>query len=386
MEVAVAAVVVEVVAVVAAHEERVGEVVVKDRFGLGWRPELALDMLRHAGDVEILEFIAEEWFTAPPARLATLTAWCRERPCHLHGTSLGLASAVPVAQERLLAWKNLVHATQPAFWSEHLAFVRGGGIELGHLAAPPRTTATIAGALANIQAMKNVVGSLPLLENVATLMVPPGSVIDEPTWLCGIIENSGAGMLLDLHNWHANAVNQGWDATAALDRLPLERVVAVHLAGGRRWRGRLLDDHLHPVPEAVFDLLEGVAARVPGPLDVLIERDGAFPAFAELLDELAHARASVAAGRARRVAMAARTPALRQATAVAVASETSGDKMEEFLARLYTDATLRTAFYADPHGCARAAGLPSAVGEQLHHLDREGLILVADSLGAKRRR
>ena len=384
MAVAVAVVVAVVAVAVVVHDklavELATETAVKDRFGLGWRPELALDMLRHGGDVEILEFIAEDWFAAPPARLATLTAWCRERPCHVHGTSLGLASAVPVAQERLLAWKNLVDATRPAFWSEHLAFVRGGGIELGHLAAPPRTPATIAGSLANLQRMKNVVGTLPLLENVATLMVPPGSNLDESTWLCSIVENSGAGMLLDLHNLYANAVNQGWDALAALDRLPLERVVAVHLAGGRRWRGRVLDDHLHPVPEAVFGLLEAVAARTPGPLDVLIERDGAFPDFAELLDELAHARVRVAAGRARRCELAARTPAL-QASVTA-----GGGEVEAFLARLYTDPALRATFIADPQAMARSAGVFSALGEKLHHLDREGLVLVADSLAAKRQR
>ena len=67
--------------------------------------------------------------------------------------------------------------------------------------------------------------------------------------------------------------------------------LTVHLAGGRRWRGRVLDDHLHPVPDAVFALLEELAARAPGPLDVIIERDGSFPPFAELLAELDRARA-----------------------------------------------------------------------------------------------
>ncbi len=353
-----------------------------DRFGLGWRPELALDLLRHGDQVEILEFIAEDWFTAPPARLDTLAAWCRERPCHLHGTSLGLASTVPVADERLLTWRRLIAAVNPCCWSEHLAFVRGGGIELGHLAAPPRNHATLAGTLANLERIRDVVGSLPHLENVATLMVPIGSDRDEPAWLTGIIEASGAGLLLDLHNLYANAINQGWDPLAALDRLPLAQVVAVHLAGGRQWRGRILDDHLHPVPDAVFSLLEELAARAPGSLDVLIERDGSFPPFAELLIELARARASVAAGRTRQQHMArattTRSDPLRDAT-----PDARGGSIESFLARLYTDPLLRARFAADPPAVATAAGLPPGAVPLLAELDRDGLMLVADSLAAK---
>ena len=37
--------------------------------------------------------------------------------------------------------------------------------------------------------------------------------------------------------------------------------------------GRLLDDHLHDVPNEVFVLLEAVAERATQPLTVILERD-----------------------------------------------------------------------------------------------------------------
>jgi len=43
---------------------------------------------------------------------------------------------------RLDKMARLVEQVRPQFWSEHLAFVRGGGIEIGHLAAPPRIADT----------------------------------------------------------------------------------------------------------------------------------------------------------------------------------------------------------------------------------------------------
>ncbi len=91
----------------------------------------------------------------------------------------------------------------------------------------------------------------------------------------------------------------------------MRRVKAVHLAGGRSvgipgkpGEHRLLDDHVHPVPEAVFSLLERLGELAPHPLTVILERDGAYPPFEELLDELSRARTSLAAGRARREAAA----------------------------------------------------------------------------------
>jgi uncharacterized protein len=180
--------------------------------------------------------------------------------------------------------------------------VRGGGIEIGHLAAPPRTEATIEGALANLARAKQIAGVAPHVENVATLIEPPGSDRDEAVWLSAIIRNSESDLLLDLHNLHANAVNFSFDARDFISRIPLERVATMHLAGGK-WIGqrdaqRLLDDHLHDVPDPVYELLEAVAARARQPLTVILERDGNFPSIESLLAQLERARQAVARGRA----------------------------------------------------------------------------------------
>jgi len=270
-----------------------------DRFGLGWRPALAVDLYRCLDRIDVLEFIVDDWLDAGAQERASLRSWCRKRPTHLHGVGLGLASTVPVDPARLEKLARLVAAMEPEQWSEHLSFVRAGGHEIGHLAAPPRSPASVAGACANIERATTIIGRTPLMENIATLIDPPGSTLDECAWITAIIRSSGAGFLIDLHNLHANAVNFGYDARAALDALPLEHAVAVHLSGGR-WIGRVLDDHLHDPPDAVYDLLGAVAERCPGPLDVIIERDGNYPAIEVLCDQFDRARACVAAGRQRR--------------------------------------------------------------------------------------
>ena len=206
---------------------------------------------------------------------------------------------------RLDQFARLVDCVQPECWSEHLAFVRAGGIELGHLAAPARTEATIDATASNLHRAARAVGSFPAVENVATIIDPPGSELDEQAWLSRLLATSSADLLLDLHNLYANALNFGFDAAEVVKALPPKRIRCVHLAGGTNvlassGEERWLDDHLHDVPDPVYRLLEIVGECVPHPIDVVLERDGAFPPFPQLLAQLDRARVALRAGRTRR--------------------------------------------------------------------------------------
>jgi uncharacterized protein (UPF0276 family) len=275
--------------------------VVRDRFGLGWRPDLAAGILSNLDRIDIVEVIADDFFRAPRRERRALRTLAAQTPVTHHGVSLGLSSSAPVETKRLDQMARLCEEVAPVSWSEHLAFVRGGGIEIGHLAAPPRSLATIDGALANLARAQRIVGVAPQVENVATLIDPPGSDRDEASWVAEIVRNSQSDLLLDLHNLHANALNFNFDPLDFISRIPAERIRAIHLAGGK-WIGRpgarrLLDDHRHDVPDPVYDLLAEIGARAPHPLTVILERDGNFPPIEWLIDQLEQARRAVARGR-----------------------------------------------------------------------------------------
>lgn len=295
---------------------------------------------------------------------------------------------------------RLVGELEPAFWSEHLAFVRAGGRELGHLAAPPRTERAVEGARRNIERAARCVGAPPLLENIATLIEPPGSTLDEASWVSNVLRETGCRLLLDLNNLHSNAHNFGFDALGFLDTIPLERVHAVHLAGGRWVRAtsgerRLLDDHLHDVPDAVYCLLTELARRAPQPLTVLLERDGDYPAFDQLLAELAQARRALAEGRRHplprpSVDTQARDTAAGDTAALGLpssgpAAPHAPAALQAFLAQLYMDAAARERFLADPRREAQRCRLDTAAVDALARIDRSGLELAARSFDIKRR-
>jgi uncharacterized protein (UPF0276 family) len=276
-----------------------------DRVGLGWRDELAAGIISHLDQIDIIEVIAENLFHARKDKLQAMRRLGETVPITLHGVAMGLASTIPVEIKRVEKMARLVDAIKPQSWSEHLSFVRAGGIEIGHLAAPPRTEQTVAGAIGNITTAARIVGSKPQLENIATLIDPPASTMDEAQWVTRIVDSADCDLLLDLHNLYANACNFGRDPADLLLSFPLHRVRSVHISGGH-WipepsseppRMRLLDDHVHDAPPEVFDLLTLLAQHAPQALTVILERDGHYPQFDAILTQLDAARTALARGR-----------------------------------------------------------------------------------------
>src|SRR6185312_17507457 len=106
-----------------------------------------------------------------------------------------------------------------------------------------------------------------------------------------ILARTGALLLLDVANVYANARNRGTDPLDLLDRIPLDRVAYVHVAGGAEHQGLYHDTHTDAVPPPVLDLVAALCARHLPPA-LILERDGDYPpapALAADLDAIAQA-------------------------------------------------------------------------------------------------
>jgi uncharacterized protein len=265
--------------------------------GVGWRPELALAIDRRPG-LGFVEVIAEDFFGGP---LPPAVERLRERGVAVvpHGIGLSLGGAAPPDPDRLAALAALARRVQAPLVSEHLAFVRAGGVESGHLLPLPRTREALDVAVANVRAAREALPVPLALENVACLFEWPGAEMDEATFLAEVLERADVLLLLDVENVYANCRNHRADAGAFLDRLPLDRLAYVHVAGGAERDGLYHDTHTYPVPAAVLDLLEELSARADLP-GTLLERDDRFPEDAELYTELDAIAAAVRRGAARR--------------------------------------------------------------------------------------
>src|SRR5207244_12347192 len=99
------------------------------------------------------------------------------------------------------------------------------------------------------------------LEPIAALFDWPDEELSEADFLTEILDRTGALLLLDVANVYANARNRGEDPYALLDKLPLDRVAYVHVAGGAEHQGLYHDTHTDAVPPEVLTLVTELCAR-----------------------------------------------------------------------------------------------------------------------------
>jgi uncharacterized protein len=206
-----------------------------------------------------------------------------------HGVRLSLGGAEPLDPVRVTHLAACAAALDAPLVSEHVAFVRAGGRESGHLLPLPRSRAALDVLTAHVRQVQAELDVPLALEPIAALFDWPDDQYTEGEFLTALLERTGAMLLLDVANVYANAVNRGTDPEALFDAIPLERVAYVHVAGGAEHAadpGVYHDTHADPVPPAVLTLLERLSERLDDAPAVMLERDGRYPPAAALHAEL----------------------------------------------------------------------------------------------------
>ena len=148
--------------------------------GLGWRPEIAADLLVDRGAVDFVEVIAEACFV-PSAQRREAVALAEAWPVIPHGVKLSLGSAEGVDEDRARRLGALAVALRAPMITEHVALTSAGGCDIGHLTQLPRTREAVRVVARNVARARRHLPDVPLvLENVAwTLRWPDDAMREE---------------------------------------------------------------------------------------------------------------------------------------------------------------------------------------------------------------
>ena len=204
-------------------------------------------------------------FTDIPSWVAMLEA--SGLPMVSHHIGLSIASAISTDRAyvaQMAAWAR----RWGAHWlSEHLAFVaiaEGHGASAAGLALTgPFDRDVLELAVERARYVIERTKAPFLLENSPYYVTFDDGDMTEAEFLNRFCAESGAGLLLDLHNLYCNTVNFGFSGHRFLDELDLAAVVEVHIANGSELGGMYADSHSGVPPEPVWDLLEDLVERAP---------------------------------------------------------------------------------------------------------------------------
>jgi len=262
--------------------------------GLAYRYILQEGILKHLDEIDLLELPTEDYVvrrrrldTDPDESL--LHEITSEIPSVAHGISLSIGSVEPLDQNYLEETKRVMQRHHIEVFSEHLAFHRMDGNDLAIFLAMPFEETSVQWVKKNYETVRQVMGRPFALENVTYYFPAPKNSLSEADFLRRLTEETDCSLLLDVTNVYNNSQNQGYDAMEFLDRVPLDRVSQIHLAGGELRDGKWEDCHNSPVMEPVWDLLDEVLRRSPANI-VILERDSRFAPFERLMEDIYKAR------------------------------------------------------------------------------------------------
>ncbi len=257
--------------------------------GLGFRRELASELLGARESIDFVEIITEQFSEDFKNSRRELDEICQAFPVIPHGVGLSIGSVGQLDRDYLAEVKKVSDATKSPYYSEHLCMTRAPGIDIGHLSPLWFTEELLAGSIERVQQVQDYLEKPLILENVTYLFELPRPTLSQAEFFSRLVEATGCGILLDITNVFINSVNHGFDTASFLDSMPLDHVVQVHLAGGYWNRGTLIDSHSEPVQQESWELLENVAKRTQLRGSIL-EHDSKFPRVDNLLETVARAR------------------------------------------------------------------------------------------------
>jgi hypothetical protein len=269
---------------------------VPNRFGL---PDLGVGLgLRtvHYGrivetqpQVDWFEVLSENYMQTGGRPLDWLDAVAGRYPVAMHGVSLSIGSTDPLDRAYLTELRALRDRCKARWVSDHLCWTGVGGKNTHDLLPMPYTEEALRHVAARVRAVQDFLGAPLALENPSTYVEFTGSEMPEWEFLARLADEADCALLLDVNNVYVSAYNHGFDPRTYLAAIPYDRVVQMHVAGHTNHGTHIVDSHIGPVIEPVWQLL-GEAWRNAGGVSVLLEWDAEIPGFEETHAEALKAR------------------------------------------------------------------------------------------------
>ncbi len=246
--------------------------------GLGLRTPHYPYILKNWPEVRWFEIISENFMQTQGRPLHILDQIAERYPIVMHGVSMSIGSHDPLDLEYLKELKALRDRVGAEWVSDHLCWTGVTGKNAHDLLPMPYTEESLKHVVKRVMQVQDFMEAPLLLENPSSYIEFTGSTLTEYDFLAALAQEADCGLLLDVNNIFVASFNHGYDPKKYLDALPMDRVVQFHVAGHTHCGTHIIDTHIGPVIDPVWELFADAYARCQG-ASMLLEWDSEIPSF-----------------------------------------------------------------------------------------------------------
>lgn len=259
----------------------------KQFVGIGYRKDFGDEFLE--SDIlqpSFIELAPENWMNIGGYWKKILKRLSEKYPVTAHGLSLSIGSPEEPDWNFLKNVKQFLQDYNVTVYSEHLSYSKCSNAHLYDLLPIPFRHDAVKHIVERIKQVQDFLERKITME-IVSYYTPVAAEMSEVEFINAIVKESDCNLLLDVNNIYVNAFNHNYDAHRFIDKLPLDKVAYIHMAGHEKVAEDLIiDTHGQPIIDAVYRLFEYTVNKMQTPVPVLLERDFNIPEFEELAFEM----------------------------------------------------------------------------------------------------
>jgi len=256
--------------------------------GVGLRPVHLDEIFKTLPPVDWFEIISENYLEGGAA-FANLERILERYPVVMHCVTMSIGAAAPLDWDYLNKVKALLRKTKSPWISDHLCWGKLPGAHFHDLLPLPRTPDVVRYVAERARIIQDFLEVPFALENVSCYAGFPEDTMTEWDFYANVAESADIGLMLDINNVYVSSKNGHFDPHTYFNRLPLERVVQIHLAGHRDEGHIVIDSHDRPVADPVWQLYAEVWPKTGG-ASTLLEWDEQYVSFEDTWKEALQAK------------------------------------------------------------------------------------------------
>jgi len=257
--------------------------------GIGLRPIHLREIFASWPPIDWFEIISEN-FMKGGMPLRNLERILERYPVVMHGVNLAIGSAAPLDWDYLKKLKILAQKTKTPWLSDHLSWGRLPGAHFHDLLPLPRRKEVVDFVAERARIIQDFLEIPFALENISSYANSADDEMPEWEFYSAVLEKADISMMLDVNNIYVSSRNEGFDPKEYYSRLPLERLIQIHIAGHSDAKRYLLDTHDDRVCNEVWEIYREVVQKTNG-VSTLLEWDDRFIPLEDTWKEALKAKA-----------------------------------------------------------------------------------------------